>query len=147
MNEEQIRKIVREELEQNARGLNPQVPQKHDGNDGFKINPLNLVGFNPIPADPRKYTNEDTGLPESNLVQMLSPGSATNAPQYLQDNTIATYPIPVIQGNGGGIQSQFNGGWLDNGRLIFFENGPLLSGLYIRVNGVYRGVNFPEVIL
>lgn len=47
-----------------------------------------------------------------------------------------TLPIPVIYGNGVGVDSAFNGGDAPDGTMVFFSNGLTLSGLWIKTQGV-----------
>lgn len=147
MNEEQIRAIVQDEMAKNYNSGSPDIPaQRHNNVDGLPINPINLVNFQPLPFSPKKYTNEDTGLSEYGFGFMLQPGSAGHAPQSLHNSKLAIYPEIIIQGNGGGTQSAFNGGWAPDGTRIFFDNGLLLSKLWIRSNGNWYGFTPTDVM-
>jgi len=54
--------------------------------------------------------------------------------------TFVTSPIPVIYGNGVGVDSQFNGGNAPQGTVVFFDNGTTISGLWIKMaDGTWRG--------
>lgn len=152
LTEEQIRKIVREEMNKNYFSGNPQVPpHSHNGTDSLNVNPVDLVGWTAIPISPQTYLNPaqneysnvlqsgkyEYGFGSNN--QLLS--DTGGLPQYLSNSTIAIYPIPVVNGYGVGNAGAFNGGYAPEGTLVFFNNVSL-SCLYIRINGAWRGVSF-----
>lgn len=58
MNEDQIRQIVRDEMQKNYQSGSPDVPpHTHNGTDGLNINPNDLTGFTIIPTTNVLYKN------------------------------------------------------------------------------------------
>jgi hypothetical protein len=143
LTEQQIRQIVKDEMNKNYSSGNPLVPpHTHNGTDNLNINPVDLVGWTPIPTTPQTYTNELTGLQEFGFgsPQQLEGGSVFGSNQFLNNSTIAQYPIPIVTGFGVGVTGAFNGGYAPEGTLVYFNNSTL-NGLYIRIEGIWRGVN------
>lgn len=155
MNEEQVRSIVQDEINknqnQNYNSGSPSIPPHvHDGNDNLNINPLDLIGWDSIPSTNRKYlTPSGTYIYGFASPNQLTQGiSGTN--QYignfvndagLTNGTLATYPIPLVIGNGVGNAGSFNGGYAPDGTLIAFITGdPTTSFLYLRWDGQWFGV-------
>lgn len=145
LTEEEIRSIVKNEMQRNYQSGSPFVaPQAYTGGaDGLQVNSSNVIGFNPISAATRKIANPDTQSSEYGFASMLSliPGDSTHAAQSLHNTSISMYPVIIVQGNGASVQGTFNGGWAPDGTLIFFDNGDSQSILYIRSNGIWRGVS------
>lgn len=149
MTPDQVRQIVKDEINKNYNSGDPSVPaHEHNGNDALTLNPITSVqGFTPIPVSNTKYLNTVDGTYEYGFASPLelSVGNSSHASQSLLNSNIAQYPIPVIYGNGAGIQGSFNGGYAPDGTLVFFYNisAPTTqSGLYIRVDGAWLGVGF-----
>lgn len=152
MNEEQIRKIVRDEMEKNYRAGSPIVaPHSHNGTDNLNVDPINLIGFNPLPTGTAKYLNPDgTYTYGFASTQQLEPADSSHAEQYIgnvigtngnQTGTIASYPIPLVIGNGVGNQGSFNGGYAPDGTMVAFITGSTTTSfLYIRWDGQWFGV-------
>lgn len=144
LTEQEIRAIVKEEMKNNYMAGSPCVPpHSHNDTDNLAVRPVDLVGWSSIPVSTQKYLNEATGLMEYGFgsPQMLAGGDSSHVSQFVNDTNIAMYPIPVVVGNGVGAQSAFEGGWAPEGTLVFFLNGSI-SYLYIRVDGMWRGINF-----
>ena len=141
----EIKEIVENLVRDNYLSGNPTIdPHSHNGTDNLNINPVDLIGWTPLPTNTQQYLNEVTGLQEYGFAspQQLAGGDSSHLGQYVVNTNLAQYPIPIIIGNGVGTQSQFEGGYAPEGTLVFFNNGTTLSGLYIRVDGIWRGVNF-----
>ncbi len=148
LTEQEIRAIVQDEMRKNYNSGNPQTPpHNHDGTDGFFINPIDLIGWTPMPVSPTKYLNQSTGLNEYGFAspQQMAGGDSSGAghpSQYALRTDIGQYPIPIIVGNGAGVQSAFEGGYAPEGTLVYFA-GTAQNGLYIRFDGRWEGVGFP----
>ncbi len=146
MNEETIRQIVRDEMRKNYMSGSPNVPpHSHNGTDGLNISPANIEGFTPLPTT-GTYLNNLTGLYENGFASSkyvtasgLVGGDNTHESQYILDNSVYQYPIPVVVGNGVGNQGAFNGGYAPEGTLVLFA-GIANPQLYIRWDGEWRGV-------
>lgn len=143
LTEQEIRAIVQDELRKNYLSGVPRIdPHEHNGDDSFAINPANLIGWSPIPTTTQTYTNELTGLQEYGFgsPQQLEGGNVYGQNQFLNNPTISQYPIPIVTGFGVGVTGAFNAGWAPEGTLVYFNNSTL-NGLYIRIEGIWRGVN------
>ena len=151
LTEKEIREIVQDELKKNVNAGSPIVPpHDHDGTDSFPINPINLVGFTSLPSSTKKYlvtTYDPSTAKEGDQEygfaspQQLLGGDPSSPSQFLSNANIAQYPIPIVFGFGVGTSSNFNGGYAPEGTLVYFSNATV-NGLYIRVEGGWRGVNF-----
>ncbi len=158
MNEEKIRQIAREEfaklMEQDYDSGDSTVkPHKHDGVSNTRIDPASL-GFPVIPQGNQKisynYQSTSNGLVLSNSQEVaygfgspsiLSPATSGHLQQYVQNPATAIVPIPIVVGNGVGIQSAFNGGAAPDGTMVAFLTGSTTtSALYIRWDGSWYGV-------
>jgi hypothetical protein len=150
LTEQQIRQIVKDEMNRNYLSGNPQIPpHSHNGTDNLHVSPLELEGWSAIPTTPQTYTNEFTGLQEFGFgsPQQLVGGSSTNASQTIWNATIAQYPVPIVSGNGrisGQPQGDFAGGYAPDGTIVLFDNGVRLE-LHARWAGQWRGVELPIV--
>lgn len=134
-------------MSKNYNSGSPDVPpHSHDGGDGLQVDIVNVIGISSVASNNIKYLNPTTGRSEISFLGNLTPGNSSHAPQTF-DNTDVTFltRVPIIQGNGVGVQSSFNGGYAPNGTLMFFANGTLLNGLYVRANDQWYGVNLPNV--
>lgn len=146
MNEEQVRKIVREEMDRNYRSGNPVVaPHAHNDNDGFQINPVDLLGWQGLPSSTQKYQNPNGsyqyGFTSNNILAQADLSGAGHAAQYVDDKSIGIYKIPIVVGNGAGVQGSFNGGYAPNGTMMAFMTGSnTTSFLYIRFDGQWFGI-------
>lgn len=144
---EQVRQIVREEMQMNYQAGSPNIPpHTHNGTDNLNINPIDLEGFTPLPSSPAKYQKPDGsyeyGFSSQNT---LIPGDASHAPQTLANTAIAQYPIPIVIGNGAGLQSAFEGGYAPEGCLVAFM-GTVAPILYIKFDGSWYGAQLTEVV-
>lgn len=149
MNEQDVRRIFKEMFDANYNSGSPKVaPHAHNGDDNFAVNPKDLIGFEPIPTSPAKYLNPFTGGYEYGYgaPQQLAPADSSSEAQYLLDPDLATYQIPIVVGNGVGTQSAFEGGYAKDGTLVYFANGTVLNGLYVRFDGQWYGVNLSLVV-
>lgn len=154
MDEAKIRSIVQDEISKNYRNGDPQVaPHSHNGNDGLSVGISNLLGVTPLrqmkgnfPV-PDAQDSSGTGRFELGFLAQLTPADLTSPAQYLANPEVEVLTaIPVVQGNGVGAQSSFNGGNAPNGTMVLFANGPTLSILYIRLNGEWYAINVDSVI-
>ena len=149
----EIQEIVKNFTRDNYLSGNPTIdPHTHNGTDNLQINPVDLIGWTPLPMSSEKYLNPA----QNEYLNVGNPGKyeygfasneqlksdSSGLPQYLSNATLAIYPIPIVNGYGVGNAGAFNGGYAPEGALVFFENGNTLSNLYIRINGKWRGVNF-----
>lgn len=154
LTEIQIREIVQDEIKKNYLSGAPRIdPHDHNGDNSRAINPANLIGWSVIPVSPSQvYLNPiqnaggtitGPGIQEYGFAspQQLEGGSSFGFNQFINDTTIAQYPIPIVTGFGVGATGAFNGGYAPEGTLVFFNNSSL-SCLYIRVDGAWRGVSF-----
>ena len=57
--------------------------------------------------------------------------------------TIYVAQLPIIYGAGVGVASQFNGGFAQEGTMLFFNNGSTVNQLWVMADGTWRGVDFP----
>jgi len=150
-NEEQkaeIRRMIQEEMDHGYRSGDPQIaPHSHNGNDNLRINIADVDGVIPV-------RQMEGGV---NFLNQLTPtGSDTGVirpAQYLANPEIAVIGrIPVIQGNGPGVQGAFNGGDAPVGTMVAFSNGNVLSTLWVKVIegptgvGEWIGFNVDSVI-
>ncbi len=155
MNEDEVRKIVRDEMQRNYISGSPMVaPHKHDGTANLLINQQTL-GFVPIPESLNKVsfkqtTNSNGVVGSSNELtaygfgspNILSPASSGHLQQYIDNGNVLINPIPVVVGNGVGTQSAFNGGNAPDGTVILFTTGVnTTTFLYVRFDGAWYGVN------
>lgn len=137
MKEEEIRKIVQDEIQKNYRLGNTQVPpHQHNGVDNLIISSSNIGGFVPIPSGNIKY-KDDNGVSAFGFAseQLLQSPAFT-----LQGNTTSLYPLPVIYSNSA---TGFRGGYAPEGTVILFID-PTITGqaqLWSLIQGTWYGVN------
>lgn len=144
LNEELIRSIVRDEMQKNYMSGSPDVPpHSHNDTDGFKINPMDLIGFNAVITTNNKNLVPETGKYEYGYASPLNIGSTGQLTQSIVNVNNATYPIPYVLGFGVGVFSAFNGGFAENGTLIAFSNAGTTGQLWIRIEGKWKGVALP----
>lgn len=76
MNEDRIREIVKDEIRKNSQSGDPVIPRHiHDGSDNIQINPVDLLGFSPIPVAPQLFLNpSDRGLVSSAVINAAGTG-------------------------------------------------------------------------
>lgn len=129
MNEDQIRAIVRNEMDKNYSSGSPDIPpHAHNGNDNLQIDIGSLLGVNPI----RQMQGGQNFL--ANLTPAGSDTGVIHPAQYLANPEIKILGmVPVIQGNGSGVQGAFNGGDAPIGTVVCFANGNL-STLWVKVD-------------
>jgi len=108
----------------------------HNGIDSLKIPPTSVEVFQVLPAtsggvvDPAIIGNKvmTQGPTERGYGNFATVSQAV----------FPVYPIPVMYGNGVGVDSAFSYGDAPSGTMVFFDNGLTLSGLYIKTaNGWY----------
>lgn len=149
LTEQDVIDIVQREMQKNYMSGSPDIaPHSHNGSDGLNINPVDLVGWTPIPTTNQRYLNSVTGVYEygfgSTAYQTgngLVGGDSTHLSQYVANSSISQYPIPIVVGSGVGVTGAFNAGYAPEGTLVFFANGGS-SVLYIRFDGGWRGASF-----
>ncbi len=140
---QQIKDIIAGQVHINYFSGNPRTdPHSHNGTDNLQINPMDLIGFTPVPTSTQKYLNKTTGLMEYGFgsAQQLAGGSPTFLGQSILNPEIAVYPIPMITGAGTGSASAFEGGYAPEGTLVYFFNSPTTSGLYIRILDTWQKI-------
>lgn len=155
MDEQAIRKIVREEMARNYNSGTPQVPpHRHDGVSNLLIDPTTL-GMYAVPQLQSKvtynYQATSNGVTSTNIASpaygfaspsILSPASTGHLQQYVSNPFVYINPIPIVAGNGVGIQGSFNGGAAPDGTMVAFITGSTTTSfLYIRFSGSWYGVN------
>lgn len=149
----EIKQMIEASARDNYLSGNPIVdPHTHNGTDNLQINPVDLIGWSPIPSTSQQYLNPAKDIYDNGFQYgkyeygFASPqqlqSDTGGLPQYLSNSTLAIYPIPIVNGYGVSNAGAFNGGYAPEGTLVFFNNGSTLSNLYIRINGGWRGVNF-----
>lgn len=128
MNEEQVRNIVREEIQKNYRDGSPSIPpHSHNGVDNLKIQIPDLDG--------------------ANLFAKTGAGMYANLHQNIYGES-ATIPLPIIAGRGVGADGSFNGGNAPDGTIFFFI-GAGGKQLWVAFNSdptqvtTWYGVNLP----
>lgn len=141
---EEVRQIVREEMQKNYMSGSPDVPpHSHNGTDGLNIEPTNIQGYSAQPSSTQMFLNDNTGLFELGFASpsQLEPGNtAGHMAQFIQNPTAIIAPIPVVVGNGVGVQGAFNGGYAPDGTVVLFETGThTTTHLYVRSRGVWYG--------
>lgn len=135
MDEQQIRKIIREEIAsaaQQAQYSVTRVPvHTHNNIDAPNIAPHNIIGFQSLP-----------GCSEGDGIMCLSTGQSISGPptdgSILNPPQIVVFPIPVMYSGSGGAAS-FNGGDAPYGTVVLFDTGgAATTGLYVKtLNGWY----------
>lgn len=117
----------------------------HTGKDSKQISSSNIVGFQSLPTSYQQYLNPSTGLLEYGFLapQNLGISSPNALSQSMSNNPLALYPIVCINGFGVGIYSAFNGGAAPDGTIIGFSNAGTTGQLWLRIEGVWRGVALP----
>lgn len=148
MNEQDIREIVRDEMQKNYYSGDPQVPpHSHSGNDGLQVPLQSIEGTDLVPVSNNTYLNPATGLNELGYAANLTGGDATNLSQeYATPQILATVPIPIVVGGGVGAQSAFNGGYAEDGTMVLFVNGNTLTKLNVAFGGEWYQFNVDSVI-
>lgn len=109
----------------------------HNGVDSLKIPATSVEQFQLLPAT-------DGGVANPTVLgnQVITQGSTERGYGNLATVSQAVFPvfpIPIIYGNGVGVDSQFNGGDAPDGTVVFFDNGLTLSGLYIKTSNGWYG--------
>ncbi len=148
MKEADVRRIVKDEMAKNYKSGSPDVaPHSHNGNDGLQLVLNEIQGVSSVPANKTKYMSPITGLPELGFAANLTGGdSSHDSQQYATPQITAIVPIPIIQGNGGGAQSAFNGGHATDGTVVLFANGNTLSTLNVYYGGEWYQFSVDSVI-
>ena len=123
MNEDQIRQIVKDEMQKNYQSGNPQVPpHAHDGVGNLKISQSNIKEF-------LSLGNLSNGVIAKNSV------TGTNFTQDFQGNP-NVYIVPLIIG---GLHSSFNGGNAPDGTLLVDATGGAVH-LNVCIQNVWHSV-------
>ena len=127
MNELEIRKIIRDELEKNSYSGSPTVPRHtHDGVNSPQLHLTNIIGTSPVPFGTTKIStlgfSGDYGYASPNKLgakQFFSNNYKAIAGQLIPvQNVLTTTPIPIIVG---AVGQTFQGGVGDIGTLVGFE--------------------------
>ena len=153
MTEQEIRNIVRDEIQKNAQQSQYNVSKTtahiHNGIDSPNLPPTSIQGFVSITG---AGTTANPGViiaavdqyvvgPPSHAI-FFNPASTT-APVM---PTITVYPIPIIYGHGVGTASAFNGGEATPGTMLFFDNGLTLSALWVKTENGWYGIS-PDSVM
>lgn len=108
----------------------------HNGIDSVPIPATSVLGFMNLPATSGGVANATT---LGN--QVMTQGDAVNG--YGNKATpnqavFSVYSIPIIYGNGVGLDGAFNGGDAPDGTVIMFDNGLTFATLCVKTgNGWY----------
>ena len=116
----------------------------HNNIDSVSIPSTSVDGFYPLSSAPNILGSEGGILAPANLGnQIVTQGSHLRGYgrfQSVGNSSFTTFPLVIINGNGVGVDSQFNGGNAPEGTMIFFNNGSTISGLWVRSGGQWYGV-------
>lgn len=111
----------------------------HNGTDANKIPAASVASFIPIPSGPGGVFSSDflggTGG------QNVGVGDQQLSPPIPQ--AVYVPPVPIVEGHGVGIYSQFNGGAAKNGTMVVFNNLGVANQLWIFVDEGWIGVDLP----
>lgn len=155
LTEDQVRAIVREEMQKNYMSGSPDIPpHSHNGTDNLNVSPIDLVGFSALPSTNAKNLNTWTGGYQFGVAsqKQLVQASASKAAQYIADSSIASYPLPIIFGvddGGSPPQAEFQGGFAPEGTAIIFcalNNNTVKNLLYVRAGGRWLGAELTDFI-
>lgn len=144
MNADEVRQIAQEVAEQvyqtygSRWGVNQTPAHYHTPADSNTIPPTSVDGFVPLPASTGGVVNAST---LGN--QIVTQGNSTRGYgkfTTVSQATFPVYPLVIVNGNGVGVDSEFNGGDAPEGTLVFFNNGTTISGLWVRSDGQWFGV-------
>src|SRR6267142_1620115 len=139
VDEQRIREIIKEEQQKNAQSGSPIIPyHNQDGVNSPKINSSNVIGFTPIPSSNQKFFNTFLSQYEFGFGKQLVPASSGHAAQFIDNPETNIYPIPVVVGNGVGVQSEFNGGYAPDGTVALFTTSDVSNTfLQVRYDGFW----------
>lgn len=110
----------------------------HNNIDSNNIPPTSVSGFYPLPG-----TNTGIVSPQTIGNQVVTQGSSSRGFGHfatVSPASFVVYPQVIIFGNGGGTDSQFNGGDAPEGTMIFFINNTAIGGLWVRAAGQWWGI-------
>lgn len=139
MNEEQIRRIVKEEMAKNYSSGSPEVPpHQHNGIDNLQVSAVDIKGFEPTPSGNNSYQNRFMSyraLGFANLKVLKNPSFELeeNIPVILSNN--------VILDNTSGLAGGFQGGYAPEGTIVFFQTPLTFYQLWARIGGAWRGID------
>ncbi len=153
MNEQEIRKIIQEEIKKAAQtaqyGVTRVPVHTHNNIDSPNLPPHSVTGFQNLPAN-------QTPAASAGVLGVLAGQSVSGPPSdplVISPSTIPTllpqisvFPIPIIYGYGVGVHSAFNGGEAPNGTVLFFSNGLTLSGLWVKTPDGWYGFSPDSLI-
>lgn len=136
-------KIVEQKLNE-AQFKPPKVPDHHhNGIDsiGLSLNALPNIFYTLSSVEGGVVASTTLGNQIVNQGPLsIGYGNFSSGTFKSKGGSFFTAPIPVIYGNGVGVDSQFNGGDAPPGTVIFFENGNTISGLWVNIDGTtWRG--------
>lgn len=104
MDENIVRKIVRDEMNKNYYSGSPDVPRHfHNGVDGVRIPIANIDG--------------SISVYNTNMAQIVK----VNEKQSINGQT-TVFPLPVVKSGGVGPDGQFLGGTAEEGTVLLFYN-------------------------
>lgn len=110
----------------------------HNGVDSNNIVPTSVTGFLPLPATLDGVVNPI--VLQNQIVTQGNTSRGYGRFESVGQSSFPIFPMPIIYGNGAGTDSEFQGGEAPEGTLIFFNNGPTISGLWIRSGGNWFGI-------
>jgi hypothetical protein len=134
MNEEQIRKIVREEMDKNyANGSTEIPPHSHNGTDALQVSIGDVDGI-------LRFTNKQDGVYEANTFV----NSETSIQGFLNANSnTQIFPVPVFYS---GHLGSFEGGVAPEGTVIVGRDGAATKErLWAQINGEWFYVDLTAV--
>lgn len=150
--EQQIRKIVKDEIEKNSRSGAPIIaPHTHNGKDNLRVTLPNIVGADTLPSGNAKFATpflpNDYGFASQEVlgpyqIIMNNYVNQTGVPlTNTSTNLSATVPIPVIFSDD---DFTFHGGNAQIGTMVMFQKSNLSSNqLWVMGYDGWWGVNLP----
>lgn len=135
LTEEEIRSIVRDEMNKNYSSGSPKIePHVHNGTDNLNINIINVEGMAVVPNETKKYLNEYDSKYEYSFTGEITP----RLQEFINQKEVTVLTrVPVIVGGVGA--GGFNGGWAPDGTMVMYDTGGLTSILYVRAQGRWVG--------
>lgn len=141
MDEFKLQNLIRQEIEayMNNKQFNISKISNHEHN-GVDSNPIPVYSIIESLALPGSKTPDVFSSLNLNN-QVVVQGNSTKSfgtQGTVKQGKFFTLPIPVIYGNGVGVNSAFNGGDAPVGTILFFDNGLTLSGFWVKtISGWY----------
>lgn len=116
-------------------GVSDTPLHKHNGIDSPHIPNASMNDFLTLPSNGNGVlAPANIGVPDGNN------GQSVNNSEIGIPPTVIVPQVPIIYGHGSGVWSQFNGGDAPEGTMLFFNNGPTISGLWIKSGGDWFGI-------